>query len=152
MAAVPSDLLIFMAGLLFQSCVPRLCHLSRRLGGATGGKAKRCWNWLKAFFQGIQGMEKTSNGETKLPQSTAKRWNTGAWDAYGYSSKHPKTSQYDRDKSARGTKRMDAREEAPSSSIWGPSFPTRRMNHNISERGRMGTAMGAMIAAASPRR
>ena len=53
--------------------------------------------------QGTRNPETDQRSEPKN-NTSAKRWNVGAWDAYEYRANAPKLSQHDRDKSTRRSK------------------------------------------------
>ena len=40
-------LAVFMSGMLFQACVPRLCQKGVQVGGSCLKRAKACWRWLE---------------------------------------------------------------------------------------------------------
>ena len=40
-------LAVFMSGMLFQACVPRLCQKGVQVGGSCLKRAKDCWRWLE---------------------------------------------------------------------------------------------------------
>ena len=95
--------------------------------------------------------------ERKEPKNTNNSsWGTKAWDSYEYRARVPTLAQFDRDKSSR---KRQALESTAYNGLFnmGPTMPrSRRQSQNphllTSGGSGPGLAMGAMIAAASPRR
>lgn len=92
--------------------------------------------------------------ETTEPKNNYNKWNNRAWDAFEYRADVRTLSQHDdRGKSSRAS--LDTSIHKPTSSLWGPNLrEEEEASADIlkSTRGDLGSAMGAMMAAASPRR
>ena len=108
--------------------------------------------------QGTKSPETDQRSEPKN-NASAKRWNVGAWEAYEYRANVPKLSQHDRDKSTRRSTQLGLKRGDAELINMGPTLQHKEGISFAEELGlrraepkKMATVMGAMIAAASPRK
>lgn len=155
MAAVPT-------GVPGRNVISVMCAAALPVQHQSGRQAPERGYDMLAMVRGhhSQGTKSPETDQRSEPKNnaSAKRWNVGAWDAYEYRANVPKLSQHDRDKSTRrstqlGLKRGDAELINMGPTLQHKEGKLRRGATTPQSRAkRMATVMGAMIAAASPRK
>ena len=130
-----------MCGMLFQACVPRLCHL----GWIWGGKVKACiQGWQRWWHRAMGNHQRERSPGTPLRNGILGLLRPPAWLSLT-EIRAPDTSV------------PSSSSRRPVSSLWGPAMPRSRRptTGSYSHQQRASdttTTMGAMIVAASPRR
>jgi len=102
--------------------------------------------------------------EGKEPNYPAAKWSPKAWDAFEYRTRVPALAQHDRDKSTRKQRRDQPKTQEGLITVAAKHIRAENQRNNENNKGRTaeaeaesrgrdaGAVMGAMMAAASPRR
>ena len=126
--------------------------------GRPNSEARQC---MLGLFE--KGEPQTTPTEAKEPECTTTKWNPKAWDAFEYRTRVPTLAQYDRDKSTRKQRDQPKTQEGLIT-VAAKHIRAENQRNNENNKGRTaeaeaesrgrdaGAVMGAMMAAASPRR